>query len=346
MKGAVGRDGFTLLEIVIAVAIIAVMAGAAAPLVFRQLEAAREDATRGELDALRGGLLEFYEDTGRLPTEAEGLTALAVDPGVAGWSGPYVGAQGNDPVAGITRDAWQQDYFYDLAPTTSPAGAADAIVASAGTDRALTIGSVGGTWNTTATADDLLALAVIGPVDRTKLRECEAELAALAAAGQQYFADRAAFPAGTADLAGSYLDAGLNNAAFSDPWRNNYSLVINHGGTNPPNWIVRSRGPNRIDESGGGDDLTIVVTSEVAGRGTTLDRVRVAQSVLNGAPALALTGNWTGSDRAALGLAAPYDVDGWGRAIQINAASRTVYSAGPDGNAATTADNIPIGMGP
>ena len=345
-RGRPDREGFTLLEIVIAVAIVAVMAGALAPLVFRQLESAREEATVNELEALRGALLEFYTDTGRLPTEAEGLAALVTDPGVAGWDGPYLGDGHPDQETEVSQDAWYTDYLYDLAPNTSPAATADAVIASAGTDGNVTTGAVGGTWDLTTAADDLVTVVVTASLDRDSRRGCETELAALGAAARRYFADRAAFPPAVGDLAGTYLEPGLGNDAFTDPWHTAYVATIDWSGANPPDWVVRSFGPNRTDQAGGGDDLVLVVGSEIPGRDTTLYRAQIAQTVLNGAPSVVLSGNWAGGDRVALGLSGVFDTDGWGRPFQINATSRSIYSAGADGNAATTTDNIPAGMGP
>jgi len=330
----VGRAGFTLLEIIIAVAIIAIMAGALTPLVYRQLESAREDGTRKELDAL-----------GRLPTETEGLVALAIDPGVGNWDGPYVGGRQADPATELGEDAWHNAYLYDVNPTTSPAGAADVVIASGGTDRAVTAGSVGGTWTIDGATDDLLVLLVTGPTDRAKTLICKTEMAALADAGRNYFRDHMAFPVTTGDLAGSYLDPGLSGTAFVDPWLMNYELTIDNGGANPPDWIVRSYGPNRIDDAGLGDDLTQVVGSVPPGRDTTLYKLEIAQGVLNQATGQVLSGDWAGTDRAALNLAVTFTTDGWGRDFLVNVNSRTIYSAGPDGDGTTTDDNVPVGMG-
>ena len=45
-------------------------------------------------------------------------------------------------------------------------------------------------------------------------------------------------------------------------------------------------------------------------------------------------------------LTTAFDRDGWGRHYGLNVASRTVFSAGPDGLAEAAADNIPPGVGP
>jgi general secretion pathway protein G len=164
-----GRGGFTLVEVVVAVAIVAILAAAVTPLAFREMSRAREDATLDELASLRQGLLDFYEDTGRFPSEAEGLGALVADPGVSGWQGPYVGGGDGLPLAEATTDAWGGTYLYDLGPVTVPAGAADVVVASGGIDGLVTFGAVGGTWTIDGAGDDLLSVVAAGPVNRDKV---------------------------------------------------------------------------------------------------------------------------------------------------------------------------------
>jgi general secretion pathway protein G len=339
------RSGFTLIEIIVAVAIVAVLAGAITPLVFRELLQAREEATLREMKALSKGLTAFYEDTGRLPTQAEGLTALIIDPGVADWQGPYVAGGRGDPVDEATTDAFNRTYLYDLAPLTSPAGLADAIVASGGSDGTITSRTSGGMWTVTGDGDDLIELVVIGPVNREKVSGCQVELAAIAEAARAFFEDRAAFPATVADLVPGYLDPGFGGGNLSDPWKQPYRLILQSGGTAPDVLLVRSHGPNRQDNGGGGDDIQVSVSSVPPGRKTTQQKLEIAQTILNANPHLVLTGNWP-TDRAALGLAPAFDIDGWGRSFGINAASRVVFSAGPDGNPLLVDDNLPPGVGP
>jgi len=340
------RSGFTLIEIVIAVAIVAIMAGSIAPFVFRNIERAREEATLRELAALRDGMLEFYEDTGRFPTELEGVMALVNDPTVTGWSGPYVGGESGDPAVEVTTDSWGNTYQYDLSPTTDPAGTAQAVVVSAGSDRTLNMGSVGNTWTLAAASDDLHALVVAGPLERAKIRDAQREMEVIGAAGRRYFADEAAFPASSANVTDSYMDPGLSGGAFVDPWNTAYQLTVDNTGLQPPDWVIRSFGPNQTDDTGGGDDLTLNISSVPPARQTTRYRLEVVQLILNKDPNLALSGNWASTDRGALNLVAAFDNDGWGREYQLNVNSRMVFSMGADGNAATTADNIPVGVGP
>ncbi|MFH2054110.1 MAG: type II secretion system protein GspG [bacterium] len=338
----VDRRGFTLTEILIAVAIVALFAGIAAPLAYRQLQGARSDATGRELATLRAGLLGFYEDTGRFPSAGEGLAALFSNPGVAGWQGPYAGGR-EGTLEEVLQDEFGLDYLYDPSPVTQPAAAAGAVVASAGEDGVLTCGSVGGTWQLAAQTDDLLVLVTPGQIDRNHIQVCSATLRAIGEAASRYYRDHAAFPTAPSDLLGSYLpgDGGL----FLDPWFRPVTMSVQSNGNYPPDLILRSGGPDRTDDGGGGDDVQLAVSAVPPGRDETLRRVKTAQAALTTDPLLALAGDWSGADRQALHLGSELDADGWGRPLQVDPISRVVFSAGPDGLAETPGDNIPAGAG-
>ncbi len=340
--------GFTLLEIVVAVAIIAIMAGAITPLVFRELMSARAEATDRELVGYEKALTEFYEDAGRFPTEAEGLGALVIDPGVANWQGPYVGTERGDPSQEVTTDSFGNNYVYDLQPTTNPTGAGDLLVASSGVDQALDSGNLNQPWDLTADTDDQVMLLSLAPINRNKEIVCQQELDVIGDASREFFIDNAAFPANTGLLIGTYLDAGVGNAALIDPWNTAYMLIITGAATPSPQLEVRCYGPDQTDNGGAGDDISLIVSSIPPGRSTTQYRLDITQAALNANPGLVLVGAWNGvaGIRAALGLNSVFDDDGWGSPFDINVASRVVFSIGPDGNAVLTADNLPAGVGP
>lgn len=66
-------------------------------------------STLSNLDIIVETLSVFQKDTGRLPTEAEGLEALRKKPcGIAGWQGPYI----DENVRLI--DAWGNEFVYVL----------------------------------------------------------------------------------------------------------------------------------------------------------------------------------------------------------------------------------------
>jgi len=109
------RSGFSLIEIIVAVAIMTLIAGVAVPVVAKVIEREARVSTRGELDFLAGAALEYVRDTGVLPTQA---ADLGTDPGVAGWSGPYVGSLGLDTKSGLNAhevDGWSRAYRFRIA---------------------------------------------------------------------------------------------------------------------------------------------------------------------------------------------------------------------------------------
>ncbi len=99
-RGSRRRDGFTLAEAVASLAIAAILAAAAVPAVLRLIEISEERTTRARLERVEEGLLAFYRDHGRFPTDDEGLEALLVDPGTGSWHGPYLppGGTGENPL--------------------------------------------------------------------------------------------------------------------------------------------------------------------------------------------------------------------------------------------------------
>lgn len=338
-----GRGGFTLIEIIIAVAIVAIMAGALTPLVFKELIKAREESTIKELNGIEKGLLDYYADTGRFPTEAEGLAALVNDPGVVGWQGPYLDTGRSDPVSEVATDAFGGTYLYDVDPTTNPGGSAKVIVASGGSDNTVTFGAVGGTWTINGDGDDLLQLVTDGPVNREKILTSQQEMTLLGDAAARYYQDHLSFPTSTADLSDGYLDSGIGGDNFVDSW--NQSYVMAEDGNSPPTLQILSLGPNQSDDGGSGDDLVLAVSSIPPGRSVTVDRLGVAQAALTADQTLGLTGSWS-TDYQNLNLAGIYEQDGWGQVFGVNTDSRAIFSVGPDGDPYTTDDNIPVGLGP
>jgi len=251
--------GFTLMEVIIAVAIVAIMAGAIAPVAFRQVARARHDATQQELGRIRAALEDYYEDTGAFPAEADGLGALVTDPGAPGWQGPYLGSGASgDPLRAVRNDAFGEGYVYDLAPSVTGA-AADLIVASAGVNKRLELRR-SGSWDLTAadTLDDIFVILAAAPLDRGKRRDTVEELDTLADAARAYYEDHSAFPTSLALLENQYLDTGFENDAFLDGWRQGYRSRIESGGLQLVIWSI---GPNHRNENGAGDDLALVVNS-------------------------------------------------------------------------------------
>ena len=98
--------GFTLLEILVVIAILGLLIGLVAPAALRQLGGARVSIAKQSIERL-GSVLDMYKlDVGSYPTSEDGLHALVDKPQDAdNWNGPYV--KGADPA-----DPWHHAYLY------------------------------------------------------------------------------------------------------------------------------------------------------------------------------------------------------------------------------------------
>ncbi|MFH1007983.1 MAG: type II secretion system protein [Candidatus Latescibacterota bacterium] len=122
------EKGFTLLEVVLSVAILAILAGMLSPSVYRQIEAKRERATMEEMrsiyDAIMGdpelGTFGYVGDVGSLPSDLEDLITqpsgvssfAAYTHGVGyGWRGPYITTRYDDFL-----DSWGTHFRYGQSP--------------------------------------------------------------------------------------------------------------------------------------------------------------------------------------------------------------------------------------
>jgi general secretion pathway protein G len=103
---AADRVGFTLIELLLVLVILTVLAAVVVPKFSSRPEQARIAAARADLATLDNVLSTFQIDTGRFPTNEEGLGALVQQPsGVRNWNGPYV-------KRGIPKDPWGNPYVY------------------------------------------------------------------------------------------------------------------------------------------------------------------------------------------------------------------------------------------
>lgn len=95
-----GDAGYTLIEILVVMAIIGVLVAVLTPGLIGQLGRARAKTAQMQLETIAAGVESFRTDVGHYPTSGEGLAALVSDPGnEQGWTGPYVrdGKVLNDP---------------------------------------------------------------------------------------------------------------------------------------------------------------------------------------------------------------------------------------------------------
>lgn len=103
------QSGFSLIELLVVLTIIALLGAVVGPQVIRNLDRAKSDTAKIQIDDLGAALDLHYLDLGRYPTTAEGLNALISAPAAlsAGWNGPYL-KKGTVP-----QDPWGNDYRYE-----------------------------------------------------------------------------------------------------------------------------------------------------------------------------------------------------------------------------------------
>ncbi len=86
MPRATRGSGFTLVELLVVMAILATLLSIAAPRYFGAVERAKENALRQSLAVMRDGIDKYYGDNGRYPDDLEDLVkrrylrVLPVDP--------------------------------------------------------------------------------------------------------------------------------------------------------------------------------------------------------------------------------------------------------------------------
>lgn len=110
------RAGFTLLEIVIVVLIVALLASLVVPNVFQHVGSARVTTARSQIELLGTALDAYRLDLGRYPTTEEGLAALWEAPlGVSPerWRGPYLRRR-------VPTDPWGAAYVYRSPGSVNP----------------------------------------------------------------------------------------------------------------------------------------------------------------------------------------------------------------------------------
>ena len=96
--------GFTLIEILVVMAIIGMLAVMVAPNIFNQRAGAQRDAALSQISALEGALDTYRLDVGQYPDSLEGL--VENDSGRAAWNGPYLRRE-------VPLDPWGNEYVYD-----------------------------------------------------------------------------------------------------------------------------------------------------------------------------------------------------------------------------------------
>jgi general secretion pathway protein G len=102
--------GFTLIELMIVVIIMAALAGMVMPRLLDRADDAKIGIAKADIANITSALKFYKLNVGQYPKTDEGLSALMVRPGTDGdaWRGPYLE---RDP-----KDPWGRLYQYQLDP--------------------------------------------------------------------------------------------------------------------------------------------------------------------------------------------------------------------------------------
>jgi general secretion pathway protein G len=106
LQGISDRQGFTLVELLVVMAIIALLAALVAPKIFPKLGKGKTSATQAQIELFGQALDQYRLDTGKYPTSEQGLQALITNPGDDKWQGPYLKKNL------IPLDPWGKPYNY------------------------------------------------------------------------------------------------------------------------------------------------------------------------------------------------------------------------------------------
>ena len=108
-----GEAGFSLVELLVVLAIIGMIASLVTPQVLGYLGRAKGETARIQVKNIAQAVELYYLDLGGYPTSEQGLAAL-VQPTGPGWRGPYV-----RDARGLT-DPWGRAYLYRAPGSQGP----------------------------------------------------------------------------------------------------------------------------------------------------------------------------------------------------------------------------------
>ena len=99
------QAGFTLIEVMVVIVIIALMGAIVGPTVFGKVQQAEEIRIAQDIRAIEGALKMYRLDNFNYPGQSEGLDALMNAPSSArNWRGPYLET--------VPKDPWEESYRY------------------------------------------------------------------------------------------------------------------------------------------------------------------------------------------------------------------------------------------
>ena len=103
--------GFTLIEIMIVMVIIAMLAALVGPRLVGALSGSKVKATKIQIESLSNSVETFHLDVGRYPTQQEGMGVLLQNSQttpIENWRGPYLRKNK------VPNDEWGRPFTYEI----------------------------------------------------------------------------------------------------------------------------------------------------------------------------------------------------------------------------------------
>jgi len=111
------RRGFTLIELIVVMVVIAVLAGLVGPMVLGNVSDAKVQGAHAQIELFGLALDAYRLDNDAYPTTEQGLAALrtapALEPLPRRWRGPYLRKE-------VPLDPWGRPYLYRSPGTANP----------------------------------------------------------------------------------------------------------------------------------------------------------------------------------------------------------------------------------
>jgi len=108
------RGGFTLVEMLVVLAILVLLVSMVVPRIIGSQKKANVNAAKTQIGMLKASLERYVIDCKKFPSTEQGLSALVQKPAdlseKSAWDGPYVNGD-------IPKDPWGNEYQYEYPPT-------------------------------------------------------------------------------------------------------------------------------------------------------------------------------------------------------------------------------------
>jgi general secretion pathway protein G len=108
--------GFTLIEILVVIAVVAILASLVSPMVFQNVGDAKTTGARAQIEIFALALDAYRLDHDRYPSTEEGLGVLRARPAEEDggrWRGPYLRRE-------VPLDPWSRPYVYRAPGIVNP----------------------------------------------------------------------------------------------------------------------------------------------------------------------------------------------------------------------------------